>query len=462
MTIRLYALEKLAGESERDKAERRHATYFRDIFPRSALASSDGASGNGESRRFREIDNVRAALEWCFSAGGDRRLGVDLTIGYGLGLAAVVAATGGGLQSLDLLTKALDAAESLDDLDAQAQALAGLITHHRFRGEHDRTHAAAQRLFQVAGRLGDAALRCNAGRLMGTALVMLGRPREARGLLESYLNADRSIANRRSPPLSQMEDRALAHAHLSRALWMLGFIDQARREAEASLDELRATDHPLQFCRVSFLGLCRILPTTGDFAASEQSITRVIETATRIGARFWQISGHLSSGSLMIERGQFAQGVAVLNDAFDARRQNGWRTSYPEFKGALATGLAGLGQLDEALAAVNEGLDGAVHGERGYDPFFAELLRIKGEILVRRGAMPAAEDLFAQAIDIARRQEALFWELRASLSLARLRVAQGRGGEARQLVTQVYDRFTEGFGTPDLRAAKVFLDELPG
>jgi predicted ATPase len=74
----------------------------------------------------------------------------------------------------------------------------------------------------------------------------------------------------------------------------------------------------------------------------------------------------------------------------------------------------------------------------------------------------AAEDSFREAINIARQQEALLWELRAALSLARLRVTRGRGGEARQLLAQVYDRFTEGFQTPDLRAAKAFLDELPG
>ena len=196
-------------------------------------------------------------------------------------------------------------------------------------------------------------------------------------------------------------------------------------------------------------------------AAAEQSIARLIEAATRIDAPFWQTAGQFLSGKLMIERGEFAQGVAVLNDAFDACRRTGRRMSYPEFKGALATGLAGLGQLDAALAAVNEGLDGALQGEHGYDLFFAELLRIKGEILLRREAVTAAEDRSAQALNIARQQEALLWELRAALSLARLRATQGRGGEARQLLAPVYDRFTEGFETPDLRAAKAFLDE-PG
>ena len=99
--------------------------------------------------------------------------------------------------------------------------------------------------------------------------------------------------------------------------------------------------------------------------------------------------------------------------------------------------------------------------EHGHDLFFAELLRIKGEILLRRDSVAAAEDLFHEALDIARQQEALLWELRAALSLARLRRKQGRDGEARQLLAPVYDRFTEGFEAPDLRAAKALLDQIP-
>lgn len=111
---------------------------------------------------------------------------------------------------------------------------------------------------------------------------------------------------------------------------------------------------------------------------------------------------------------------------------------------------------------MDEGLDDALQREHGHDLYFAELLRIKGEILLRRGQVTTADDLFRQAIKVTQEQEALFWELRAAPSLARLRVTQGRGGEARQLLAQVYRCFTEGFQTPDLRAANAFLDELPG
>jgi predicted ATPase len=201
---------------------------------------------------------------------------------------------------------------------------------------------------------------------------------------------------------------------------------------------------------------------TGAFAAAEQSIGRLIETATRIHAPFWRTAGHFLAGQSMIEQGEFARGVLMLRDAFDVCRGGGWRMSYPEFKGALATGLGGLGQLDDALAAVNEGLDDVVQFEHGHDLFFAELLRIKGEILLRRDSVTAAEESFQRALAIARQQAALLWELRAALSLARLRVTQGRRVEATKLVAQVYGRFTEGFAAPDLRAAKAFLDEIPG
>jgi predicted ATPase/DNA-binding winged helix-turn-helix (wHTH) protein len=466
-TIRTYALEKLAGHDERDGAVLRHATYFRDLFSRSASVSDARVSAGERSGWVREIDNVRTALDWCFSAGGDTATGVDLAAFYAGWFRVDVATsmvdtTRGAGQSLDLLTKALGTAEAVRDLDAQARALAGIITHHSFSAEHDRTRVAAERLLRVAEQTGNAALSRNAEGLIGCALVMVGRPREAQGFLQRFLNVDHSMPDQSRWSEIVVVYRGVTRAFLSRALWLQGFIDQARLEAQTSLDELAAADNPLLFCRGLWYGVCHVMSTTGDFAAAEQSITRLIETATRIDAPFWQTAGHFLSGKLMIEQGEFAHGMIVLNDAFDVCRRTGWRMSYPEFKGALAAGLAALGQLDEALVAVNEGLDDVAQAEHGHDLSFAELLRIKGGVLLRCGAVSAAAGSFREAIDIARQQEALLWELRAALGLARLHLEQGRGGEAKQLLAPVYDRFTEGFETPDLRAAKAFLNELRG
>ena len=219
------------------------------------------------------------------------------------------------------------------------------------------------------------------------------------------------------------------------------------------MEELQGTDHPLQLCRTLYHGICRIATMTGDFATADREIARLIVVATRSNAPFWETMGRFLKGQLLVGRGEFAQGLLVLRDAFETCERTGWRLSYEEFKGALALGLAGTGRVDEALVA----LDGALAAERdgagGHGWYAPELLRIKGEVLLQQAAdqlVLAAEDCFTQAAQMAREQGALFWELRAALSVARLRVSQGRHREARAALASVYDRFTEGFATADL------------
>jgi predicted ATPase len=110
-----------------------------------------------------------------------------------------------------------------------------------------------------------------------------------------------------------------------------------------------------------------------------------------------------------------------------------------------------LSLLDDALQLV----------ERTHERWLeAELNRHKGELLQRQGHTEAAEEFYLKALSIAREQEAKLWELRAAASLARLRRAQGRRTEARDILASVYLWFTEGFDTPDLKDAKALLDEL--
>jgi predicted ATPase len=127
-------------------------------------------------------------------------------------------------------------------------------------------------------------------------------------------------------------------------------------------------------------------------------------------------------------------------------------------------GLAGTGRLDEALVAVDDSVAADREGADGYVWYVPELLRIKGEVLLQQAADQSAlasEDCFKQAAQMAREQSALFWELRIALSVARLRVSQGRCHEARTPLASVYDRFTEGFATADMQAAHTLLDALP-
>jgi predicted ATPase len=130
----------------------------------------------------------------------------------------------------------------------------------------------------------------------------------------------------------------------------------------------------------------------------------------------------------------------------------------PLYIALLAGACEVAGQIEEAVTLLDDALQIVeTTGERW---FVAELNRQKGQLLLRQGHPEAAEELYRKALGIAREQEAKMWELRAAASLARLWHDQGRRAAARDLLSPVYGWFTEGFATPDLKAAKALLDEL--
>jgi predicted ATPase/DNA-binding winged helix-turn-helix (wHTH) protein len=501
-TIRAYALEKLAGSDESDDAQRRHAAFFRDLFTPQARGARSSLSDEALARHVREIDNVRAALDWSFSSAGDQAIGVDLTAAYApvwrhlslmiecrerceralLGLEPHVTANmslrmqlqialgeaifitmGPAEQAKTLLTEALETANALNDLDAEAGALSTLLPVYVFRGEYRRVQIAAERIEQIAHRIDDPTHLRLAYLPMGATLFLRGRHREAQQYLERVLRFPATPGDRHGV-IYYNPNRAVTRAMLARALWMQGFAEQALNEARLSLEELQGTDHPLQLCRSLYNGICRVATMTGDFATADREIARLIEAATGLNAHLWETVGHFLKGQLLVERGEFAQGLLVLRDAFETCDRTGWHISYEEFKGALALGLAGTRRLDEALIALDDAMAADREGEDGHGWYAPELLRIKGEVLLQQTAdrsTLAAEDCFNQAAQMAREQGALFWELRVALSVARLTVSQGRHHEARAPLASVYDRFTEGFATADLQAARTLLEGLP-
>jgi predicted ATPase/Tfp pilus assembly protein PilF len=500
-TIRAYALEKLSESGESDDAQRRNAAFFRDLFTQQARRARQSLSDEDLARHVREIENVRAALDWAFSSAGEKAIGIDLTAAYApvwrhlslmseyrehceralrslepdvnmplrmelqMDLAGAIFITMGPSEyAKTLLTEALETADALNDLNVQARALSTLTAIYALRGEYGSAQIAAERIEQIADRIGDPVNLRAAYRQMGLTLLMRGRPRQAQQYFERILQlpaAPAAPADRLGTTFDTSNDHAAARAMLARALWIQGFAEQALQEAHLSLKE-EGTDHQLLLCRILYHGICRIATMTGDFAIADREIARLIETATGANAHLWETAGHFLKGKLLVERGEFAQGLLVLRDAFEACSRTGSRLSYAEFKGALALAFAGTGRLEEALVALDDAM--AAEAEDGYGWYAPELLRIKGEVLLRQAADQstlAAEDCFNQAAQMAREQGALFWELRVALSVARLRVSQGRRNEARAPLASVYDRFTEGFATADMQAARTLLEGLP-
>jgi predicted ATPase len=187
------------------------------------------------------------------------------------------------------------------------------------------------------------------------------------------------------------------------------------------------------------------------------------DLATRHALEVWKDLAQCFEGAVLIKRGDHGAGSQLLQSALE-------RLPFPEptfnhhmslLLAELAAGLGGAGQIAEGLGVVDAALARAEQTEAGW--CLAELLRTKGELLLLErapSAVATAEACFQQALDVARRQGALSWELRSATSLARLWRGQRRVNEARKLLAPVYHRFTEGFETADLMAAKALLASL--
>jgi hypothetical protein len=254
-----------------------------------------------------------------------------------------------------------------------------------------------------------------------------------------------------------------ARGHIARITWLLGYPDQAMRAAESAINAARATNHALNPCRALTYFGCPVALLVGDLATAELYVRLLLDHSRRHGLVRWHAFGRSHQGLLSIKRGDVATGLRLLRSSLD-------EIGGPEFATFLraatwvdvrAEALACGGEIDKALDALAETTECLGLAEEMW--IIPEFLRRRGELLMVRAASgwaTAAEDHFWQALDSARRQGALSWELRAATSLARLWHGQNRRAEALAMLQPVNDRFTEGFDTADLKAAKALLDEL--
>jgi len=167
------------------------------------------------------------------------------------------------------------------------------------------------------------------------------------------------------------------------------------------------------------------------------------------------------NGARLLKRGEVGEGLELLRTVLDEVRGTSFVPYYPFMLGTLAQGLAGAGQVDQALATIDEALTKAERDEERW--WIAELLRIKAELILFAGGADAtslAETRLQESLGWTRRQGVLSLELRCAIDLARLWHQQGRTAPARDLVAPIYARFTEGFATADLKAAKALLSSL--
>jgi predicted ATPase/DNA-binding winged helix-turn-helix (wHTH) protein len=498
-TTRAYALEKLVQSGEFDMAARRHAIRYVELFE---------AEVEAETRPTNEwlavygarIDNVRAALDWAFSPAGDASIGVALTaaaapvwthlslmeecqsrvetalanlehqkdrdtrremqLSAALGT-ALLYTRGATPETRATFGRALEIADSLDDTDFRLRALWGLWVDRMNDGAVRDALRLAERFSLAASSSADPIAAPIGERAMGFALHFLGDQVKARSHLERMFSGYVPELHDRHIIRFQFDPWLTGRMRLAVILWLQGHPDQARRTVESCMNDVLSINHAVTLCNAVAQGACPIALLTGDFEAAERSATMLLDRAERSGLSFWQADARCFRGVLSIRRGDVAQGLDILRNALEEFSNTMSHTRYDTFLGELALALGRVGDVPRGLAVVDRAIDRTEQtGGRWY---VAELLRIRGWLLLLQG-VPQAADLaeahYRQSLDCAHGQGALAWELRAATSLARLLRDQGRLTDAKGLLQQVYERFTEGFATADLRTARALLDDL--
>ncbi len=246
--------------------------------------------------------------------------------------------------------------------------------------------------------------------------------------------------------------------NLAMALWHLGYPDQALSVNQEVCQLARDLGHPfsLAYCLHHTAWLyqsCRLGVETQKVADEEIAI------ATDQGFALWQATGTFFRGAGMLLQGRQEESLPLIKKGMGAFKETGAEILRPFHLSVLADAYIKAARFEEAHAALDEGL--ALVEKNNDHVQEAELHRLKGELLLAESPdAAAAEDRFTRSIEAARRQQSKAWELRASMSLARLWQRRGRRGEAYEMLASIHATYKEGQTTPDLVEAGALLEAL--
>jgi len=408
-------------------------------------------------------DHARRALDMLETLPGSRQrpeeeLGLDIMLG------AALAATQGyaAPEAARSYARAWELCTQMGETRELLPVLVGLGRYYLVRGEFQTAHAVATHLMAVAEATHDRALLLAAHNALGVVSFYTGRFAAARDHLEHGIELCESDVHgpNPSPALRLVPSGVSCPMHAALSLWMLGLPDRAVARAGEALALARLLEHPFS---VSYA--CHHTAGLHEWRRESRPMHDLEEEAlpldTDHGFEFMLTAGLVHRGWLLFEGGHGDEGLAQMQEGLAQHRAIGAGALVPAFLAFTAEAYRRLGRPAEGLAAVTKALSELQPGEHYWE---AELYRLAGELQRQLDVSPqgdaAAEARFLQAIEIARRQEARSLELRASTSLSRLWSDQGRVREAQALLSGIYDRFTEGFESGDLREARGLLEEL--
>jgi predicted ATPase len=493
-TTRAFAANKLTEGGEAGRVARAHAEYFRDFLQGISLKSTGLQSAGGFLPYADHVPNVRSALNWSFSDGGDRVIGVglaaaaaqffleltlltecyqwthqalasldatsvdsrqEMTLQAALGV-SVMFTEGNTEAVLPAFTRSLHLAERLDDLHWQLWLLRGLHIYLTRVGDFHGALATGKQGEAVARRLNDPTSTLNVEWMLGVAHHLIGNQGKAVEFCESAM-AHNPSSRRLNIGHLGYDDRIVALVALARGLWLTGRPDRAIEAARYTVREAEQLEQPLSL-GISLIWTIYVFLWVGDWTTAEGMIERLIDHAARHSLGPYHAVGIGQKGELLLRRGDVAGGIEHLRRSQAALYATRHRIMTTAFATALAEGLASLNQFEEASRMIDHAI--AQIGDRGESFDMPEMLRVKGDILARSGNLAEAENHLLGSLALSHKQCALGWELRGATSLGRIWHRAGRAGDARALTAPLLAQYQEGLSTRDLIAARDLLSAL--
>jgi len=382
-----------------------------------------------------------------------QELGLQLTLAFSLlcTLGYGAAETGANM------ARARELCEELGDAALLYPIRVGLWTYYVTRGDMKVARDAAEHLLTISQNLNEPALRLAAHSLLGITLHHQGELLTCRQHFEDASTLYNPAAHTQYIQLYRFDPGIYAKSEMIRTLWLLGYPDQARREAEDTLALARGLSSPLSlaFCYCIVIFLYQLLRE----AENAREIGKAcIALCDEHGIQWERAWVECTYGWAIAELGQTEEGISLIRGCLNTQHVIGNEVALPQSQAILSEALWHAGRDDEALQAAEEGL--AVSTRTGDHYYDAGLWRLRGQLLEIQDNVVDAESCYHRALEIARQQAARSFELRAGTSLARLWQKQGKRSEAELLLSGIYEGFTEGFETPDVSDARSLLAEL--
>ena len=403
-----------------------------------------------------------------------QELSLQLTLGMPL-----IATEGYSAEAVGIAyMRARELCQQIGETPDLSEVLWGLWAFHILRAELGEAREIAEEFLRLSERLPYPGLAMRGHVAMQTTFFHLGEFARAREHFEKAFSLYDPERHRDDAFFYSQNPGVIMRCHDAWALWFLGQPDQALARIKEALTLARDLTEPHGLAHALFFAailhqLRREEPMAQEHAES------VISFSREHGLVMYQAMATIVQAWALLKQGRTEQAVEQMHWGLDALQATGTQRVRPHFLALLAEVLDKAGQAEEGLGVLEEAL--AVAHRNGDRYYQAELYRLQGELLLKQSkgqgrrqmltggkavveakspAVTEAEGCFSQSIKIAQMQKAKSLELRAAMSLARLYQNQGRQEEARRLLAQVYDGFTEGFDTMDLREAKALLEKL--